>query len=61
MAQSTLKDFMTSTQRSKLNNLPNPDTDSNGNVMTTHRNCLLATGVARPGKTARDRANRGDK
>lgn len=40
-----LKDFMSPTQRKSLGNLP-----------TTHRNCIEKCGVARPGKTARDRA-----
>jgi hypothetical protein len=40
-----LRDFMSPTQRKSLGNLP-----------TTHRNCIEKCGVARPGKTARDRA-----
>lgn len=47
---STLKQYMTSAQRSKLGDWP-----------TTHRNCIDLFGVARPGKTARDRANGGIK
>ena len=47
--QSTLKQYMTRDQRNKLGDLP-----------TTHRNCLDLFGVARPGKTARDRANNGE-
>lgn len=43
---STLKKFMSSQQRQALGNLP-----------TTHQNCIAKTKVARPGKTARDRAN----
>jgi len=43
----TLKDYMTPTQREKLKNLP-----------TWHSICTEKTGVARPGKTARDRAKR---
>lgn len=42
---SKLKTYMSQTQLSQLGRLP-----------TTHRNCIDATGVARPGKTARDRA-----
>ena len=42
---STLKQYMSKTQRDALGKLP-----------TTHQNCIDATGVARPGKTARDRA-----
>lgn len=42
---SGLKKYMSAQQRAKLGNLP-----------TTHQNCIDATGVARPGKTARDRA-----
>tara|TARA_Y100000588_G_scaffold259881_1_gene274537 strand:+ start:453 stop:608 length:156 start_codon:yes stop_codon:yes gene_type:complete len=41
----TLKDYMTETQRQKMNGLP-----------TWHSVCTQKTGVARPGKTARDRA-----
>ncbi len=41
----TLKDYMSSTQRAQLGNQP-----------TTHRNCIDACGVARPGKTQRDLA-----
>lgn len=44
MAVSELKNFMSASQRSALGNLP-----------TTHRNCIEKTGVARPGKTAKDR------
>lgn len=48
MSQSkSLKNFMKASVRSALGELP-----------TTHRNCMEATGgIARPGKTARDRAN----
>jgi hypothetical protein len=42
---STLKQYMSASDRNKLGDLP-----------TTHRNCLELCGVARPGKTARDRA-----
>lgn len=28
-----------------------------GNLPRAHRNCIEKTGVARPGKTAKDRAN----
>lgn len=45
MSKKTLKDYMTKQQRDSLGNRP-----------TTHRNCIDATGVARPGKTRRDRA-----
>jgi hypothetical protein len=41
------KDYMTHEQKEKLGDLPR-----------THRNCLDKTGVARPGKTAHDRAKR---
>ena len=41
----TLRDFMSPQQRHAVGSLP-----------TTHRNCKEATGVYRPGKTARDRA-----
>ena len=41
----SLKDFMTSKQRKAMKGLP-----------TYHSICLEKTGVARPGKTARDRA-----
>lgn len=44
----TLKDFMTPKQRESLGSLP-----------TYHMNCLAKCGVARPGKTARDRARKG--
>lgn len=42
---SVLKQFMSSHQRRKLGNRP-----------TTHANCLQFCGVARPGKTAREKA-----
>lgn len=45
--QSTLKKFMKASVRAALGDQP-----------TTHRNCIDVTGgIARPGKTARDRAN----
>ena len=43
--KSTLKDFMSKADRDALGKQP-----------TWHMNCIAATGVARPGKTARDRA-----
>ena len=43
--KSTLKEYMTPKQREALGKLP-----------TTHQNCIEKCGVARPGKTARDRA-----
>lgn len=43
----TLKDYMRKADR-----------DSMHGMMTTHSNCIAATGVARPGKTARDRYRR---
>ena len=43
----SLKDFMTPKQRKAMTGLP-----------TYHDNCLRKTGVARPGKTARDRAKK---
>ena len=45
--QKTLKDFMSIQHRKALGALP-----------TWHSNCTKKTGVARPGKTARDRARR---
>jgi hypothetical protein len=45
--QKTLKDFMTAKQREALKDKP-----------TWHSNCITKTGVARPGKTARDRARK---
>ena len=39
--------FMTETQRKQLGNMPR-----------SHENCIEKTGVARPGKTAQDRARR---
>ncbi len=39
----TLKDYMTPTQKAKL-----------GNRATLHKHCMEHTGVARPGKTARE-------
>ena len=42
---SVLKQFMSPHQRRKLGNRP-----------TTHANCLQFCGVARPGKTAREKA-----
>lgn len=49
MKQSALKEYMSSSQRSALGNLP-----------TTHENCMKHCKVARPGKTARDKAKRGE-
>ena len=43
----SLKDFMTPKQREAMKGLP-----------TYHSNCLEKTGVARPGKTARDQAKK---
>ncbi len=43
----TLKDYMTPTQKAKL-----------GNRATLHKHCMEHTGVARPGKTAKERAKR---
>jgi len=43
----TLKDYMSPAHRAALGDLP-----------TTHKNCMDKCGVARPGKTARDRARR---
>lgn len=42
------KEYMTPVQRDKMGALPR-----------THHNCLAKTGVARPGKTRKDRALRG--
>ena len=39
------KDYMTETQKTAMGSLPR-----------THQNCIEKTGVARPGKTAKDRA-----
>lgn len=44
----SLKNFMSATQRAQLGDQP-----------TTHRNCIDACGVARPGKTKRDRVKKG--
>lgn len=41
------KDFMTPAQKEKMGKLPR-----------THANCLEKTGVARPGKTAKDKAKK---
>lgn len=47
-ARKTLKDYMPEAVRSALGDLP-----------TWHSNCMeAANGVARPGKTAKDRARR---
>ena len=43
----SLKDFMTPKQLKAMKGLP-----------TYHSNCLEKTGVARPGKTARDQAKK---
>ena len=45
-----LKSYMSATQRSQIGNQP-----------TTHRNCIDACGVARPGKTKRDLSRSGGK
>ena len=42
------KDYMTPAQKTAMGNAPR-----------THRECRERTGVARPGKTAADRARRG--
>lgn len=42
------KDYMTGSQTVAMGNLPR-----------THENCKAQTGVMRPGKTAKDRANHG--
>jgi hypothetical protein len=47
MAALQRKDYMTPTQKTAMGNLPR-----------THQNCIEKTGVARPGKTAKDRAGR---
>jgi hypothetical protein len=41
-------DFMTSKQRQEM-----------GIMARTHQNCLRLVGVARPGKTAKDRTSKG--
>jgi hypothetical protein len=46
MSKTTLKDFMNPSDRRAIGDKP-----------TTHRNCIDATGKARPGKTAKDKAN----
>lgn len=47
MSNKSLKNFMKPSVRNALGDQP-----------TTHRNCMDVTGgIARPGKTARDRAN----
>lgn len=43
--KNSLKNFMSDAQRKALGDLP-----------TSHRNCIEKCGVARPGKTARDRS-----
>lgn len=43
-------EYMTKAQRDAMGKLPR-----------THQNCLEQTNVARPGKTAKDRANRGSR
>ena len=43
----TLKDYMTKAQKQSLGERP-----------TWHKHCVEHTGVARPGKTARERAKR---
>lgn len=45
--ESELKQYMSAKDRAALGSLP-----------TTHLNCMEATGVSRPGKSARDRAKR---
>ncbi len=40
------QDYMNSANKKAMGNLPR-----------THQNCIEKTGVARPGKTAKDRAN----
>jgi len=47
--KSQLKKFMTTRQREQL-----------GDLLTTHENCIEKCLVARPGKTARDRAKRAE-
>lgn len=47
MKKKERKEFMTNIQKDAMGKLPR-----------THRNCLEKTGVARPGKTAKDRAGK---
>lgn len=47
--ESALKKYMSDSDRRALDNRP-----------TTHQNCIDATGRARPGKTAKERAKRGE-
>ncbi len=52
------EDFMDSTQRSRIR--AHEEKFFGGKRMPrTHQNMMDACGVARPGKTAKDRANRG--
>ena len=44
------KEFMTATHKKAMSGIPR-----------THQNCLEKTGVARPGKTAHERAKRAGK
>jgi len=44
MNKNSLKNFMSAQQKASLGNLP-----------TFHTNCIEKTGVARPGKTNKDR------
>jgi hypothetical protein len=44
MAKKERKEYMTAQQKAAMGNQPR-----------THQNCIAATGVARPGKTAKDR------
>lgn len=44
MAKKERKEYMTEAQKKAMGNQPR-----------THQNCIKATGVARPGKTAKDR------
>ena len=50
MTKKTLKDYMSPAQRASLGSQP-----------TWHTTCMDLFKVARPGKTARDKAKRGDK
>lgn len=47
--------FMTATQKVRMERAPR---NRDGSPHRSHENCMDATGVGRPGKTAQDRARR---
>ena len=47
-----------STKQTRATFMDAKQTKAMGNLPRTHQNCIAMTGVARPGKTAKDKAGR---